>query len=89
MLGKPISPEWYPTEREIMSKEDQEHIQSEITRTVGCLQEIEAGPGGIAEKQSRAAVNVCFLLQEIAATSFPLDVQTEVNHLVVLFMNMR
>ncbi len=72
-----------------MSKEDQEHIQKHITWTIERLQEIQTEPGSLAQKQARASVNLCFLLQEIAATSFPLDTQTEVTKLTVLFMNMR
>lgn len=72
-----------------MPGEDQEHIQKHITWTIERLQEIQAESGSIAQKQARASVNLCFLLQEIAATSFPLDAEAEVTKLVGLFMNMR
>jgi len=66
----------------------EESTVARLRHAITRLREIEESQEPLAIKQERAAVNLCSILQEIAATSTP-AVQAEVNRLVALYMNLR
>ncbi len=70
-----------------MSRKDQKHIQWWIEATLKRLQEIQTSAEPSAVKDSRAAVNVCFLLQEIAETCFSAEMKAQVHQMVVLYLD--
>jgi two-component sensor histidine kinase len=66
----------------------EEYTLARLHQTVMRLQEIAASQEPLTIKRERAAVNLCSLLQEIAATSTP-ALQAEVTRLIALYMDLR
>lgn len=67
---------------------EQQPIDVWVDRTLKRLQEISASSQEPKEKRLRASVDVCLLLQEIAATCLSESVQAGVNQTVALYMNL-
>lgn len=66
----------------------QRRITMCIDRTHKRLCELDARLQDPREKRIRASVNMCLLLQELAATYVSEDAQAEINQLVMLYQNL-